>query len=136
MATREITKQEPRFVDPDLERELLVEAQETSSRRQRVIGRLSLLWQERRILFRCSAIALASSIVIVFLIPVRYTSTTRLMPPDQAGQGMASMLSALGKNGDLGVIGEQLLVLKTSGDLFIGVIRSRSVEDDLIDKFD
>ena len=58
------------------------------------------------------------------------------MPPDQAGQGMASMLSALGKNGDLGAVGEQLLGLKTSGDLFIGVVHSRTVEDDLIDKFD
>jgi uncharacterized protein involved in exopolysaccharide biosynthesis len=136
MATKEITKHETRYVDPELEREILVETEEASSRRQRVIGRLSLLWQERGLLFRCAAVALGASMVVVLLIPVRYTSTTRLMPPDQAGQGMASMLSALGKGGDLGAIGEQLLGLKTSGDLFVGVIRSRTVEDDLIDKFD
>lgn len=103
-----------------------------------MVGRLSLLWQERRFLFRCSAIALASSIVIVFLIPVRYTSTTRLMPPDQAGQGMASMLAAVSKSaGDLGTIGDTLLGgMKTSGDLFMGVLHSWTVEDDVINKFD
>ncbi len=135
MATREITKRDARFVDPDLEREILVETEDASSRRQRLIGRISLLWQERRFLFRCAVIAFAASSIVAFLIPVRYTSTTRLMPPDQSGQGITSMLSALGKNGDLGAVGEQLLGLKTSGDLFIGVIHSRTVQDDLIDKF-
>ncbi len=135
MATKEITKQQPRYIEPELEQEILVSTEEASSRRQRLIGRFSLLWQERRLLFRCAAIGFATSSIIALLLPVRYTSTTRLMPPDQSGQGIASMLSAIGKSGDLGAIGEQLLGLKTSGDLFIGVIHSRTVQDDLIDKF-
>lgn len=136
MATKEITKQEARYIEPELEEEILAEVQDAQSRRQRIIGRLSLLWQERRFLFRWAASAFVASVVLVLLIPVRYTSTTKLMPPDQNGQGIASMLSALGKNGDLGAIGEQMFGLKTSGDLFIGVIHSRTVQDDLIDKFD
>src|ERR1017187_6418489 len=41
----------------------------------------------------------------------------QLMPPDQAGQGMTSMLAALTKGGgDMGGIGAELLGLKTSGD--------------------
>lgn len=138
MATREITKQEPRFVDPDLEQEILVEQEEASNRRQRLIGRLTLLWRERRFLFRCAGAGLALSMVIVMLMPVQYTSTTRLMPPDQAGAGVASMLAAVSKaGGELGSIGEAMLGgVKTSGDLFIGVLHSRTVQDDLIDKFD
>src|SRR5579862_3732230 len=137
MATREITKQEPRYIEPELEQELAIEEQEASNRRERIIARLSLLWQERRFLLRCTAIGLGASILIALSIPVRYTSTTRLMPPDQAGQGMASMLAALSKaGGELGSLGEELLGLKTSGDLFIGVLHSRSVQDDLINKFD
>ncbi len=47
------------------------------------------------------------------------------------------MLAALGKaTGDLGGIGAELLGLKTSGDLFIGVLQSRTVADDLVNKFD
>ncbi|MGB2605338.1 MAG: GumC family protein [Terracidiphilus sp.] len=135
MATKEITKQETRYIEPDLEHELLVEAEEVSARRQKVIARLALLWEQRRLLVRCSAVGFVLSTIVALLIPVRYSSTTRLMPPDQTGQGLASMLSALGKTGDLGSIGSQLLGLKTSGDLFVGVLHSRTVEDDLIDKF-
>jgi len=137
MATKEITKQNARFVDPELEREILVETEDATNRRQRMIARLSLLWQERRFLFRCAAVGFLGSITLSLIIPVRYTSTTRLMPPDQAGQGMASMLAAVTKaGGELGSIGEELLGLKTSGDLFIGVLHSRTVQDDLINKFD
>jgi uncharacterized protein involved in exopolysaccharide biosynthesis len=136
MATKEITKQQPRYAEPDLEHELVIEAEDSSVSHGRTIAKLALLWEERRFLFRYAAVGLVLSTVVAFLIPVRYTSTTRLMPPDQAGQGLASMLSALGKSGDLGSIGGQLLGLKTSGDLFVGVLHSRTVEDDLINKFD
>ncbi len=137
MATKEITKQQPRYAEPDLEHELVIEAEETSAGRQRAIAGLTLLWEERRFLFRYAALAFVVSTLVVFLIPVRYTSTARLMPPDQAGQGIASVLSsALGKSGDLSTVGGQLLGLKTSGDLFIGVLHSRTVQDDIINKFD
>jgi uncharacterized protein involved in exopolysaccharide biosynthesis len=136
MATKEITKREARYIEPELEQEILVETQDSASRRQRIIARLSLLWQERKFLFRRAAGTLVVASLLVMLVPVRYTSTTRLMPPDQSGQGIASMLSVLGKSGDLGAIGEQMLGLKTSGDLFVGVIHSRTVQDDLINKFD
>ena len=50
---------------------------------------------------------------------------------------MAMMAALASKAGDsLGSIGSQLLGLKTSGDLFIGILESRTVEDDLIRKFD
>ena len=135
MATKEITKQETRYVEPDLEHELLVDAEEISATRQKVIARLALFWRQRRVLFRGSAVGFVLSTIVALLIPVRYSSTTRLMPPDQSGQGLGSMLSALTKTGDLGSVGSQLLGLKTSGDLFVGVLHSRTVEDDLIDKF-
>jgi uncharacterized protein involved in exopolysaccharide biosynthesis len=139
MATREITKRDPRY-EPDLERELVVEVEDASVARARTFARLATLWQERRFLARCAAIGLLGTLIIAFLIPVRYTSTTRLMPPDQSGAGMASMLAALGKaggaSGDLGLIGTELLGMRTTSDLFTGVLRSRTIQDDLVNKFD
>jgi uncharacterized protein involved in exopolysaccharide biosynthesis len=135
MATKEITKQR-RYVEPELDRELVIEAEDGRLGRKRAVGRIALLWEQRQLLLRCGAIGFAASVVLVFLIPVRYTSTTRLMPPDQAGQGVASMLAALGKGSDLGAIGGELLGIKTSGDLFVGVLHSNTVEDDVINKFD
>jgi capsule polysaccharide export protein KpsE/RkpR len=135
MATKEITKRESQYRGPELEPELILDSEVKP--RGATVARLSLLWERRRFLFRCAAIGLLASTVIAFLIPVRYSSTTRLMPPDQTGQGMASMLAALGKaGGDLGGIGADLLGLKATGDLFVGVLHSRTVADDLINKFD
>jgi uncharacterized protein involved in exopolysaccharide biosynthesis len=137
MATKEITKRESQYPGPELEPELISEIVEESRERRRIVAKLGLLWGQRRFLCRRAAIGLVVSIVVAFVIPVRYTSTTRLMPPDQAGAGMASMLAALGKvGGGLGAVGGELLGLKTSGDLFVGVLRSRTVEDDVINKFD
>jgi capsule polysaccharide export protein KpsE/RkpR len=138
MATKEITKRGSQYPGPELEPELILDAEEEARAKGRIVKRLGLLWEQRRFLFRWAAIGLVASIIIAFLIPPRYTSTTRLMPPDQAGQGMASMLATLGKAvGDIGGIGGgEGLGVKTTGDMFMGVLRSRTVADDLINKFD
>jgi uncharacterized protein involved in exopolysaccharide biosynthesis len=136
MATKEIAKRPPQYSGRELEPELILGTVE-QAREKWVVATLGLLWDHRRSLFRCAVLGLVASIIIAFLIPVQYTSTTQLMPPDQAGQGMASMLAALGKGGgDLGGLGAELLGLKTSGDLFVGVLHSRTVQDDVIKKFD
>ncbi len=137
MATKEITNRESRYLDPDLERELALAAEHAARSRERRVARLALLWRERRFLYRCAAAGIVLSAVIAFLLPVRYTSTTRLMPPDQAGSGMASMLSALTKaGGELGSLGSDLLGIRTSSDLFIGILHSRTIQDRLVDKLD
>ena len=132
------TKREFQYREPELEPELILGPGEAGFARRRRIVRLALLWQERRFLFRWIAVGLVVSTVLVFLIPVQYTSTTQLMPPDQVGAGIASTLAALTKGGgsDIASLGTELLGLHTSSDLFIGVLQSRSVEDDLINKFD
>jgi len=81
-------------------------------------------------------IGLVASIVIAFVLPPRYTTTTRLMPPDQASQGLASMMAMLGKNTELGSLGTELFGVKTSGDLFMGVLKSQTVQNAIINKFD
>jgi len=137
MATKEITKHESQFPEPHLEPELISDATEEPRGRQRVVAQLGLLWEQRRLLYRWAAIGFVVSTIIALVIPVRYTSTTRLMPPDQGGAGMTSVLAALGRaGGGLGALGGELLGLKTSGDLFVGVLRSRTVEDDIVNKFD
>lgn len=114
-----------------------MESEDAAIGHQETIAKLALLWQERRFLFRCAVIGLALSTLLAFLVPVRYISTTRLMPPDQAGAGMASMLAALGKaGGELGALGTDLFGVRTSSDLFVGLVHSRTVQDRLVNKFD
>jgi len=134
MATREIAK---RYTEPELEPELVSIPEGEAREGRNSIEKWRLLWENRALLYRSALIGLVASIIIVFLIPVRYTTTSRLMPPDQAGQGIASVLSALGKGGsDLSSVGAELLGVKTSGDLFVGVLKSETVQNALVNKFD
>ena len=100
--------------------------------------RLRLLWSRRQLFLRAAALGLAVSTLVAFLIPKSYISTTQLMPPDaQSTSGMAMMaaMAAKGGGGLAGVAGD-LLGLKSSGALFIGVLRSQTSQDRLIQQFD
>jgi len=101
---------------------------------------LQMFWDRRRFLLRAGIYALLASILIAFLIPVRYKAKTQLMPPDgQQGLGMA-LMSALASKGSgagaLGGVAGDLLGMKNSGALFVGVLKSRTVADRLIQEFD
>ncbi|MGH9714432.1 MAG: GumC family protein [Candidatus Acidiferrales bacterium] len=85
-----------------------------------------------------AALGFALGLSIAFLIPARYESTTRLMPPDsQSGSG-AALLTALarGAGGSLAAMGGDALGLKSTGVLFVGMLGSRTVQNAVIEKFD
>jgi uncharacterized protein involved in exopolysaccharide biosynthesis len=116
----------------------VVRANNESVAQVRAVDRLRLLWEERRFLLRISIYGLALFTLIAFLIPKRYESSAVLMPPDdQSSSGMMLAATLASKvSGGLGGIAGDVLGLKSSGDLFIGILRSRTVQDDLITKFD
>ncbi len=128
--------QERVAVEPDLEGTLAT-AVEDKAVRQRLVARLQLLWDQRRFLFRFVAYGLVVATLIAFLIPKRYESTTRLMPPDsQSNSGMAMLAALSARSGvGLGGVAGDLLGLKSTGALFMGILRSRTVQDRLIDRF-
>jgi capsule polysaccharide export protein KpsE/RkpR len=123
-------------VEPELDAALLEPGKPLLERR---VARLHLLWNERRFLARTAAWGLVAATVIAFLIPRRYESTARLMPPDtQSMSGMGMLASLAGKvgGGNLATIGSEALGLKSSGALFVGILASRTVQDRLIERFD
>ncbi|HEY1678518.1 MAG TPA: Wzz/FepE/Etk N-terminal domain-containing protein [Candidatus Sulfotelmatobacter sp.] len=130
MATREIAKRPPPYSREELRPDLIPIAEPGR------VERLRVLWDRRTLIYRWAAIAFAVSAITALLIPVRYTAITRLMPPDQSSQGLASMFAAFGKSSELASIGSELFGMKTSGELFVGLMKSESVENALIDKFD
>lgn len=102
--------------------------------RERTVARLRLLWNERAFLLRVALCGMALSTVVAFLIPKRYTATARLMPPD-ATSGNASILAALAGRSELAGLAQSALSLKTTADLFVGILESNTVRDGLIQKF-
>lgn len=102
---------------------------------------IRLLWSQRAFLFKITAYAFLIATVFAFLIPSRYTSTARLMPPDSgstSGLGaLASMFAGGGGTGaGLGEIAGDLMGMKSSSDIFVGILESRTAEDKLIQQYD
>jgi capsule polysaccharide export protein KpsE/RkpR len=131
---RNVIKRPPGYSEPELDSGLIRISQ--PGERGNAVERLRILWNKRSTLYRWAVIGLVVSTTIAFILPPRYTATTRLMPPDKASQGIASMMAAFGKSSELGALGTELFGVKTSGDLFIGVLKSESVENAIINKFD
>ena len=99
---------------------------------------LRLFWEHRRFVFRVGTYALLASILIAVLIPARYQSVARLMPPDsQSSSGLGMLAAMAGRNGGAGLSGMagDLLGVKSSGALFVGILGSQTVQDRLIDEF-
>jgi capsule polysaccharide export protein KpsE/RkpR len=110
-----------------------------SKAERRRIARLEILWKQRRFLSKVMLGGLASSLTLALVIPPRFKSTVQLMPPDQQSAGLAALASLAGRSagaGSLAGLAGDLLGQRTSGDLFIGVLNSRTVRSDLITKFD
>ena len=105
--------------------------------RDNTVQKLRLLWNERRFLAWAAIAGLVFGTLLAFLLPKRFESTTQLMPPESQSSSSMAMFAALSaKTGGLGSIAGDLLGLKSSGALFIGILRSRTVEDRLIERFD
>lgn len=120
------------------ERATLSEASEDRPLQEPIIASLRLFWAERRFLLRAGVYALLASALISILIPVRYQTVTRLMPPDSpSGMGMGLLAAMSGRVGmeGLGSIAGDVLGMKTSGALFVGVIQSQTVQDRVIREF-
>jgi capsule polysaccharide export protein KpsE/RkpR len=102
------------------------------------VAYLRLLWGHRRLLSRVTVYALLASTLIAFLIPARYESSARLMPPDnQSASGLATAFAAMsGGAGGLGGIASDILGVKSTSDIFVAILSSRTVQDKLIQQFD
>jgi uncharacterized protein involved in exopolysaccharide biosynthesis len=101
------------------------------------VAYLRLLWEHRRLLARVLLYGLIASTFIAFLIPSRYESAARLMPPDSSQSGGLAMAAAIsGGAGGLGSIASDVLGMKSTSDVFVGILSSRTVQDKLIQQFD
>lgn len=112
---------------------------EDSATRTSFLPYLQLFWASRRFLFRTAVYSLLASTLIAFLIPVRYQAVTRLMPPDAQPAGLGMLAAMAGRagaaGGALNGLAGDLLGVKSSGSLFVGILGSDTVQNQLIDDF-
>jgi uncharacterized protein involved in exopolysaccharide biosynthesis len=106
-------------------------------RNERGLVRLRLLWDHRRFLGRAVLLGLVLSVILAFIIPTRYQSTARLMPPDnRPANAMAAIASLAPESaGGLGGLVGDLVGAKTTSATFVGILESRTAADRLISEF-
>ncbi|MGA7461875.1 MAG: Wzz/FepE/Etk N-terminal domain-containing protein [Candidatus Korobacteraceae bacterium] len=93
---------------------------------------LVLARRKKPILLFTAGVAILATI-IVLLLPKTYTATSTILPPQQKQSALNSMLGQMGaiaglSGGDLG--------LRNPDDVFVAMLTSRTIEDNLINRFD
>jgi len=103
------------------------------------VEKLALLWRERRFLWGVAWKAFILAYLAAWLLPVHYESASKIIPGESqsSGAGLLGKLAAGASSaGTLGLDPTSALGMKTPGAFYIEVMKSRTVQDWLIDRFD
>jgi len=92
---------------------------------------LAVIVKYRRMVALTTSAAFVLSIVISLLLPKVYSSTARILAPQQES-GLASLM---GQAGAGTLTTGDLLGKSTSADMYAGILRSEAVKDAVIDRF-
>lgn len=94
------------------------------------------LKQRRRFIAAVTLCGLLLATIIAFLIPAEYESSATLMPPEQQALSTTSALNVL--TGQLPSLsaGGGLLNQRTAGATSIGILQSRTIQDEIVKRFD
>lgn len=98
-----------------------------------ILDILIVLAKHKKLIIWLPVIAALVSAAISFALPNVYKANAKLLPPQQSQSGASALLSQLG--GAAGALAGSA-GLKSSNDLYVGMLKSRTVADKLIAKFD
>lgn len=90
------------------------------------------LVRQRKIIFILPLVIGALALTASLLMKPKYVSTAVIMPPQQQSSSVTAMLGQLG--GLAGAAGS-IAGLKNPNDLYVGMLQSRTIADNLIEKF-
>ena len=98
---------------------------------------LIVLAKHKRIVLGVPLVAAIGAAIISLILPNSYTGTARILPPQQSASAASALLNQIsGGLGNLGGIAGGAIGLRNSSDLYVGMLRSRTVADNLIGRFD
>jgi uncharacterized protein involved in exopolysaccharide biosynthesis len=92
---------------------------------------LTVLLRRKRLIIGAILAGTLLAAVIASLIPVSYTAEAVILPPQQSQSSLSAL--AAGAIGGMGVASQ--LGLKSPADLYIGLLGSRTIADDIVNQF-
>lgn len=99
---------------------------------------LTELARRKWLMAKIAGSATLAGLVVSFLLPVRYTAVTRIMPPQQTQSTASLMMNQLMSSGagPLAAMAGSGLGVKSPNDIYVGLLNSRPVADAIVQKFD
>jgi tyrosine-protein kinase Etk/Wzc len=94
---------------------------------------MALLLRGKKTILKFMLVTAAlAALVVYFVMKPMYTAEASFLPPQSApGSGMSQLANQLGPLTGLGALGG----LKSSGDVYVGILKSRTIADNLIKRF-
>jgi tyrosine-protein kinase Etk/Wzc len=92
-----------------------------------------VLAKHKSFILKFVGIAVILAVVVSLLLPKTYTATTKILPPQQT-QSMGTM-AALSQLGPLAALAGQGLGLHNPSDIYVAMLHSRTVMNNLVDRF-
>jgi len=96
---------------------------------------LIVLSKRRRFIFWFTASVAILTVVIVLLLPNQFTASTLILPPGQNSSMNSALLGQLGGSSALANMAGASFGIKSPGEIYISLLRSRTVEDAIIQRF-
>lgn len=119
-----------------------IETQGAPPRDLHLLELLTVLSKRRKFIFIFTAVVAMITVITVLLIPSQYTATTVVLPPSQSSS-IGSLLSQVSGSGGGTSVGTGALAslasgslgIKSTGEMYVSLFRSRTVEDAIIQRF-
>jgi tyrosine-protein kinase Etk/Wzc len=93
------------------------------------------LSRRARLIFGITAASAVVAVVVSLLLPNYYKAETRILPPTEKGGNLAAQLLGQGGAGLIG-LASGVAGVKSQGELFVEIMKSRTVLDRIVDRFD
>ncbi len=96
---------------------------------------LVLIVKSRRFIAKVTLGVALVAAIISLLLPFRYTASTSILPPQQGSSAGAALMAQLGNLGSVASLAGGLGALKNPNDLQVALLKSRTIEDAMVDRF-
>jgi uncharacterized protein involved in exopolysaccharide biosynthesis len=94
-----------------------------------------LAFKRRKLVGVAASVIVALALTVALLLPPRYVATAVILPPQEGSSAGAAMMAQLGGLGAIAGMGAGALGLKDPNDMQVALLKSRTVEDAVVERF-
>lgn len=100
-----------------------------------VLDILTISAQRKRTILRTTVCFATVALIVSLILPTRYTASVSLLPPQQNSSMSSSLLAQMGNLGGVAALAGGTLGIKNPNDMYVAMLKSRTVEDGMITQF-